>query len=497
LEAFKSKFDMKAKPPYETDFLQPKYDERKANTGDVFTSDNLVFEMPPTEGCARRMTGRVRVGFRIKQPGGVNSAPYPDALNDMHTNNAVYVRANVGPNLVQSVEVTVNNTSVGRQEYHPLLAYVFGGLTRKREDADHDWEEYGGGIYHRGTIKADPARGQANGVAYTGPTMLTPATMPSSLQAAGDATTPSISETAEYAEKYTKRYLCGSKVHYVEFNLLHPMFQDSKMYPPRFACNISIQLADKRTLFQCTAGRMPTLELVSFVVIDEQFRLTPEASIQWNKQIMSNEKSEIILPSTRYVVSEVPLSLGRTQFVTLLTNRIPNRMVVLFQNNQDWKSASTLRNPFNFPYLMQKKVLIKYGDRAWPFREWELQGVPDLEPGTALNKEQVADLVRLNRARVKEMMSVFCPSKEVHKLDWKAEDWFEDFNAYCFDFTPTGKDVELGHVTYPLLVGYLNLDVEFARSFPAGSAYHAIAISYYTQEVVMDPPLFTVSVDSY
>jgi hypothetical protein len=55
--------------------------------------------------------------------------------------------------------------------------------------------------------------------------------------------------------------------------------------------------------------------------------------------------------------------------------------------------------------------------------------------------------------------------------------------------------VYLSPVTYPLLVGYLDVDVHFQRSFNAGAAYTVISLATYTNEVVFKPPLFLAKTD--
>ena len=486
LNKYKRKFDMKSRPSFENDFQQTERIKVPANGGGPVVSNVWEFDLKPYQGCARMMSGTLEIEMKILDNAG---NPFPDDVEDFGTKMA-FLRPGVGPNLVSQVDVLVNGQSVYVQEYHELVNYIYDMLTMKKKDVVNAEREYGAGFYTREKLDLEGGREAA----YTGDKNMGPSTMPATKKTDANNAEVTVKEQSPYTSIYCHR-LPGSKTFVLKFNLEHPMFHTVKMYPSEFSCKVRVKTNKAASLFQCASTHVPSIQFQKVSYVDEVIRLSDSAANFWASEIIRGGGS-IRMPIVRNVIFQHSVPTGVSQFnIRAIQGRMPSRMAVTFVNNNAWRSGSSVRNPSDFPFLGVTRMHAKYGRKVWPSEGENILYEVDSAQPQKFTDAEVENLVRRNYYVYKQNMSVFNKDSEVHELAIQPEDWFTHCNVWCFDFTPTGRHAQFPFVTYPMLEGFVELDIEFKKSLPIDTAFTMVVMAEYSNEMHMSLPTFEITKD--
>lgn len=485
LKKFKEKFDMLSRPAFEKDFTSREIMHVAANAGGALTNNTWEFDLKPYQGCARDMTGVLEVEMRIRD--NANKA-FPTDI-DAFGNKAVWLRPGAGPNLISEVSVLVNGQNVYTQEYHESVNYIMQALTMRKENEDVCEREYGGGFYRREHVNTD----SAGRTTYNGEKLLGPNTMPSK-ETTQTADKLLQSEQDAYSAVQTSR-LPGSNTILFRFKMEHPMFHSVKMYPPEFSCKIRVKLNRAAVLFQCESTQVPKLEFVRVEYVDELIKLNEAACTAWTSQVV-RAGNKVKMPILRKTIYQHSVPRGLTTWTTqIIKGTIPTRIALAFVPNDAWRSGSSVRNQFNFPYLGVKKMHLRQDLKYWPGEKKNVLQEVQQHTDAKWPDAEIETLIRRNYFTYKDNMSVFTPAAEVHHLAMRPEDWFTSCNFWCFDLSPTGHKAAFPYVSYPVQVGHLELDVEFANPISADTAYTLIVMAEHNNEMEMKLPTFEMTTD--
>ena len=460
LAAKKRKKNLKRK--YAEMAEEPDYDDTYEAHEDRVIEANIVdgqpleFNFGMWQEAIRVPVGLMKLEVRFLRKDGEK---FSDTMDGFEQNHPAWLRENFTTNLIKQVDFIVGGKVLEMKDHDHIARYL-NVLTMPKSREVDDWEKDLSHIQiqRRAAVNSDRANNELTGFNA----LLMPSTLPAGTVAVNNATTQARTEQKAYND-LKARPLLGSKTQRYTLRLLHPIFQEWKFMPPATPYVIKVHLNPPANCFQCRTDDVPRIVIEKATMIDNLIRLSPEA-VQNTNNALYDGKGQMAFPLMRRVLLE--FNLGKTRSVKMprfITDTLPSRIAMAIIPTAAWKTNNPSQNPYDYQFPGITSVQIKYGDKQWPNEEGGLKfnSVPDHPP--PYSEAEIDAMVRTNMDAYMEIMKVYTPPGEVHKLAMTRKDWLSHNFVLAFDLSALGQEHSNADARSTKFMGDITLDMSFSH----------------------------------
>ena len=450
------------KRKYEEMSAEPDYDdtyeahEERVIEANVIDGQPLEFNFGMWQEAIRVPVGLMKLQVRFLRKDGEDFA---DTMEDFELNHPAWLRENFTTNLIKQVDFIVGGKVLEMKDHDHIARYL-NVLTMPKSREEDDWEKDLSHIQvqRRAAVNSDRANNQLAGLNA----LLMPSTLPANTVAVNNANIQARIEQEAYNELKAKPLL-GSKIHRFALRLLHPIFQEWKFIPPATPYVIKVHLNAPANCFQCRTDDVPRIVIEKATMIDYLIRLSPEA-VQNTNNSLYDGKGQMAFPLVRRVLSEFNLAKTRSvRMPRFITDTIPSRIAMAIIPTAAWRTNNPSQNPYDYQFPGIKSIQIKYGDKQWPTEEGGLKfnSVPNHPP--PYSEAEIDAMVRTNMDAYMEVMKVYTPPGEVHKLATTRKDWLSHNFVIAFDMSALGQEHSNADARSTKFMGDITLDMSFSH----------------------------------